>query len=40
MVARAKLQDAVKFVLYELWMLRECAHMAMPPAQVPSPHFS
>lgn len=31
MVARAKLQDAVGFVLYELWMLRECAHMTRPP---------
>lgn len=35
MVPRAKLQDAVGFVLYELWMLRECAHMAIPPARVP-----
>lgn len=35
MIARANLQDAVAFVLYELWMLRECAHMAMPRAQVP-----
>lgn len=35
MVARAKLQDAVRFVLYELWMLRECAHMAIPRARVP-----
>ena len=30
MVARPKLQGAVGFVLYELWMLRECAHMRMP----------
>jgi len=35
MVARTKLQDAVGFVLYELWMLRECAHMATPPERVP-----
>ena len=34
MVARAKLQDSVGFVLYELWMLRECAHMARPHARV------
>ena len=34
MAIRANLMDSVGFVLYELWMLRECAHMAKPTNRV------
>lgn len=34
MVAPVKLQEAVGLVLYELWMLRECAHGPEPDTQV------
>ncbi len=32
---RTEMSDAVGFVLYELWMLRECAHMPRPALRVP-----
>lgn len=34
MDSRTKLKEAVAFVLYELWMLRECAHMSRPATRV------
>jgi hypothetical protein len=33
-VAQPRLKDAVGLVLYELWMLRECAHMPKPAPRV------
>jgi hypothetical protein len=34
LVAQPRFKEAVGLVLYELWMLRECAHMARPADRV------